>query len=173
MEMQQIQTKIEESEKKPGLLLVDVKKLENTTLSMLESLKERDNRRKKWVEIENQSLKKRLDQQHSWFSTKRKAIKEMDRERHKEFIKTMGKLLDGNIEAVHLLNKARKALKENNKRVTDDITRLKRDLEELDMEERKCINGWRKKLKNNLEAASKHQRQKEDRKENKNSQRNT
>ena len=110
------------------------------------------------MEIENQSLKKRLDQQHSWFSTKRKAIKEMDRERHNEFMKTMGKLLDENIEAVHLLNKARKALKENNKRVTDDITRLKGDLEELCMEEKKCINGWRKELKNYLEAASKHQR---------------
>ena len=165
MESQQIRTQLEESGKKPGLLLVDMKKLENTILSMLETLKERDNRRKKWMEIENQSIKKRLNQQHSWFSTKQKAIKEMDKERHNKFMKTMEKLLDENIEAVHLLNKARKALKENNKRVTDDITRLKGDLEELGMEEKKCINGWRKELKNYLEAASKHQRQEEDRKE--------
>ena len=172
MEMQQIQTRIEEFGKKPGLLLVNMKKLENTILSMLETLKERDNRRKKWVEIENQSLKKRLDKQHRWFSTKRKAIREMDREKHNEFMKSKGRLLDENIEAVHLLNKARKALKENNKRVTDDITRLKGDLEELGMEEKKCINGWRKELKNYLEAASKHQRQEEDRKESEKFQRN-
>ena len=172
MESQQIQTRLEESGKKPGLLLVNMKKLENTILSMLETLKERDNRRKKWVEIETQSLKKRLDPQHNWVSTKQKAIKEMDRERHNKFMKTMGKLLDENIEAVHLLNKARKALTENNKRVTDDITRLKGDLEDLDMEEKKSIKGWRKELKNYLEAVSKHQRQEEDRKENESSQRN-
>ena len=41
MESQQIRTRIEESGKKPGLLLVDMKKLENTILSMLETLKER------------------------------------------------------------------------------------------------------------------------------------
>ena len=170
MESQQIQTRIEESGKKPGLLLVDMKKLENTILSLLETLKERDNRRQKWMKIENQSLKKRMDQQHSWWRTKQKSIKEMDRERHNEFMKSKGRLLDDNIEAVHLLNKARKALKKNDKRVTDDLTRLKGDLEELDMEEKKCINGWRKELKNYLTAASKHQRQEEDRKENENSQ---
>ena len=142
-----------------------MKKLENTILSMLETLKEQDNRRKKWVEIENQSMKKRMDQQHSWFSTKQKAIKETDKERHNKFMKTMGKLLNENIEAVHLLNKARKALKENNKRVTDDITRLKGDLEELDMEEKKSIKGWTEELKKYLKAVSKHQRQEEDRKE--------
>ena len=139
---------------------------------MLETLKERDNKRQKWKEIENQSLKKRRDQQHSWLSMKQKSIKEMDRKRHNEFMKSNGRLLDENIEAVHLLNKARKALKENNKRVTDDITRLKGDLEELDMEEKRCINGWRKELKNYLEAASKHQRQEEDRKEYEKFQRN-
>ena len=171
MEMQQIQTQIEESGKKPGLLLVNMKKLENNILSMLETLKESDNRRQKWMEVENQSLNRRMDQQYSWLSTKQKAIKEMDTERHNEFMKNKGRLLDENIEAVHLINKARKALKENNKRVTDDITRLKGDLEELDTEERKCINGWRKELKNYLEAASKHQRQEEDRKQNENSQR--
>ena len=96
----------------------------------------------------------------------------MDRERHNEFMKSKGRLLDENIEAVQLLNKARKALKENNKRVTDDITRLKGDLEELGMEEKKCINGWRKELKNYLEAVSKHQRQEEDRKESEKFQRN-
>ena len=80
--------------------------------------------------------------------------------------------MDENIEAVQLLNKAGRALKENNKRVKDDITRLKGDLEELGMEEKKCINGWRKELKNYLEAASKHQRQIEDRKESKKFQRN-
>ena len=164
MESQQIRTRIEEAWKKPGLLLVNMKKLENTILSMLETLMERDNRRQKWKEIENQSLRKRRDQQHSWLSMNQKSIKEMDRERHNEFMKSNGRLLDENIEAVHLLNKARKALKENNKRVTDDITRLKGDLEELDMEEKRCINGWRKELKNYLEAASKHQRQEEDRK---------
>ena len=111
MESQQIQTRIEESGKKPGLLLVDMKKLENTILSLLETLKERDNRRQKWMKIENQSLKKRMDQQHSWWRTKQKSIKEMDRERHNEFMKSKGRLLDDNIEAVHLLNKARKALK--------------------------------------------------------------
>ena len=68
----------------------------------------------------------------------------MDRERYNEFMKSKGRLLDENIEAVQLLNKARKALKENNKRVTDDITRLKGDLQELGIEEKKCINGWRK-----------------------------
>ena len=172
MESQQIQTRIEESGKKPGLLLVDMKKLKNTILSMLETLKERDNRRKKWMDIENQSLNRRMDQQHSWLSTKKKAFKEMDRERQNEFMKSKGRLLDKNIEAVQLLNKARKALKENNKRVTDDITRLKGDLEELGMEEKKCINGWRKELKNYLEAASKHQRQEEDRKESEKFQRN-
>ena len=171
-EMQQIQTWIEESGKKPGLLLVDIKKLENTILSMLETVKERDNRRQEWKEIENQSLKKRRDQQHSWLSTKQKSIKEVDRERHNEFKKSNGRLLDENIEAVHLLNKARKALQENNKRVTDYITLLKGELEELDMEEKKCINGWKKELKNYLKAASEHQRQEEDRKENENSQRN-
>ena len=173
MEMQQIQARIEESGKKPGLLKVDMKKLENTILSMLETLKERDNRRKKWVEIENQSMKKRLDQQHSWFSTKQKAIKEMDRDRHNKFMKNKERLLDEDIEAVHLLNKARKALKENNKRVTDDIIRLKENLEELDMEEKKSINGWTKELKKYIDVVSKHQRQEEDRKENENSQRNT
>ena len=156
MEMQQIQTWIEESGKKPRLLLVNMKKLENTILSMLETIKERDNRRQKWMDIENQSLNRRMDQQHSWLSTKKKAFKEMDKERHNEFMKSKGRLLDENIEAVHLLNKARKALKENNKRVADDITRLKGDLEELGMEEKKCINGWRKELKNYLKAASKH-----------------
>ena len=65
MEMQQIQTWIEESGKKPGLLLVDMKKLENSILSMFETLKERDNRRQKWMDIENQSLNRRMDQQHS------------------------------------------------------------------------------------------------------------
>ena len=60
----------------------------------------------------------------------------------------MERLLDENIEAVHLLNKAKKkALKENNKRVTDDKTRLKGDLEELDMEEKKSINGWTRNLR--------------------------
>ena len=172
MESQQIRTRLEESGKKPGLSLVDMKKLENTILSMLETIKERDNRRQKWMDIENQSLNRKMDQQHSWLSTKKKAFKEMDRERHNEFMKSKGRLLDENIEAVHLLNKARKALKENNKRVTDDITRLKGDLEELGMEEKKCINGWRKELKNYLEAASKHQRQEEDRKESKKFQRN-
>ena len=172
MESLQIQTQIEESGKKPRLLLVDMKKLENTILSMLETLKEWHDRRKKWMDIENQSLNRRIDQQHSWLSTKKKAFKEMDRERHNEFMKSKGRLLDENIEAVHLLNKARKALKENNKRVTDDITRLKGDLEELGMEEKKCINGWRKELKNYLEAASKHQRQEEDRKEREKFQRN-
>ena len=113
---------------------------------MLDTLKERDNRRQKWMEIECQSTKKRMDQQHSWLNTKQKAIKEMDRERHNEFMKSMGRSLDKNTEAAHLLNKARKALKENNKGVTDDITRLKGDLEELDMEEKKCINGWVKEL---------------------------
>ena len=169
MEMQQIQAQIEESGKKPGLLLVDMKKLENT---MLETLKERDNKRQNWMKIENQSLKKRMDKQHSWLSTKQKAFNEMDRERHNEFMKSKGRLLDDNIEAVHLLNKARKALKEDHKRVTDDITRLKGDLEELDMEEKRCINRWRKELKNYLEAASKHQRQEEDRKEYEKFQRN-
>ena len=173
MEMQQLQTRIEESGKKSRLLLVDMKKLENTILSMLEVLKERDNRRQKWMDIENQSLKKRMDQQHSWLTTKQKVIKEMEREKHNEFMKSKGRSLDENIEAVHLLNKARKALKENNKRVTDDITRLKGDLEELDTEEKECINRWRKELKNYLKAASKHRKQEEDRKENKNSQRNT
>ena len=144
MESQQIRTQFEESGKKPGLLLVNRKKLENNILSMLETLKERDNRRKKWMDIENQSLKKRMDQQHSWLSTKQKVIKEMERQKHNEFMKSKGRLLDENIEAVHLLNKARKALTENNKRVTDDITRLKGYLEELGMEEKKCINGWRK-----------------------------
>ena len=139
---------------------------------MLETLKERDKRRQKWKEIENQSLRKRRDQQHSWLSTNQKSIKEMDRERHNEFMKSNGRLLDENIEAVHLLNKARKALKENNKRVTDDTTRLKGDFEELDVEEKRCINGWRKELKNYLEAASKHQRQEEDRKEYEKFQRN-
>ena len=172
MESQQIQTQIEESGKKPGLLLVNMKKLENTILSMLETLKERDNRRKKWVEIENQSMKKRLDQQHSWFSTKQKAIKETDKERHNKFMKTMGKLLNENIEAVHLLHKARKALKENNKRVTGDITQLKGDLEELDMEEKKSIKGWTEELRKYLKAVSKHQRQEEDRKEHEKFQRN-
>ena len=172
MEMQQIQTWIEESGKKPELLLVDMKKLENTILSMLETLKERDSRRQKWMDIENQSLNRRMDQQHSWLSTKKKAFKEMDRERHNEFMKSKGRLLDENIEAVQLLNKARKALKENNKRVTEDITRLKGDLQELGMEEKRCINGWRKELKNYLEAASKHQRQEEDRKESEKFQKN-
>ena len=172
MESQQIQTQIEESGKKPGLLLVNMKKLENTILSMLETLKERDNRRKKWVEIENQSMKKRLDQQHSWFSTKQKAIKETDKERHNKFMKTMGKLLNENIEAVHLLHKARKALKENNKRVTGDITQLKGDLEELDMGEKKSIKGWTEELRKYLKAVSKHQRQEEDRKEHEKFQRN-
>ena len=172
IKMQQIQTQIEESGKKPGLLLVDMKKLENTMLSMLETLKERNNRRQKWMDIENQSLNRRMDKQHSWLSTKKKAFKEMDRERHNESMKSKGRLLDENIEAVYLLNKARKALKENNKRVTDDITRLKGDLEELGMEEKKCINGWRKELKNYLKAASKHRRQEEDRKENEKFQRN-
>ena len=171
MESQQIWTRIEESGKKPGLLLVDMNKLENTILSMLETLKERDNRRKKWMDIANQSLNRRIDQQHSWLSTKKKAFKEMDRERNNEFMKSKGRLLDENIEAVHLLNKARKALKENNKRVTDDITRLKGDLEELGIEEKKCINGWRRELKNYLEAVSK-QRQEEDRKESEKFQRN-
>ena len=41
METQQIQTRLEESGKKPGLLLVDMKKLENDILSMLETVKER------------------------------------------------------------------------------------------------------------------------------------
>ena len=41
------------------------------------------------------------------------------------------------------------------------------------MEEKKSINGWTKELKKYLEAVSKHQRQKEDRNVNKNSQRNT
>ena len=76
----------------------------------------------------------------------------MDRERHNEFMKRKGRLLDENIEAVQRLNKVRKALKENNKRITDDITRLKGDLEELGMEEKKCIKGWRKELKNYLKA---------------------
>ena len=75
MESQQIWTWIEESGKKPGLLLVDMKKLENTILSMLETLKERDNKRQKWMDIENQSLNRRMDQQHSWLSTKKKAFK--------------------------------------------------------------------------------------------------
>ena len=149
-----------------------MKKLENTILSLLETVKERDNRRQKWMDIENQSLNRRMDQQHSWLSTKKKAFKEMDRERHDEFMKSKGRLLDENTEAVHLLNKARKALKESNKRVTDDITRLKGDLKELGMEEKKCINGWRKELKNYLEAVSKHQRQEEDRKESEKFQRN-
>ena len=92
MESQQIRTQIEESGKKPGLLLVDMKKLENTVLSMLETLKEWDNRRKKWMDIENQSLNRRMDQQHSWLSTKKKAFKEMDRERHNEFMKSKGRL---------------------------------------------------------------------------------
>ena len=61
MESQQIWTWIEESGKKPGLVLVDMKKLENTILSMLETLKEQDNRRKKWMDIENQSLNRRMD----------------------------------------------------------------------------------------------------------------
>ena len=39
MESKQIQTWIEESGKKPGLLLVNMKKLEHTILSMLETLK--------------------------------------------------------------------------------------------------------------------------------------
>ena len=172
MERQQIQTQIEESGKKPGLLLVNMKKLENTIVSMLETLKEWDNQRQKWVKIEKQSFKKRMDKQHSWLNTKQKAFQEMDRERHNEFMKSKGRLLDEIIEAVHFLNKARKALKENNKRVTDDITRLKGDLEELDMEEKKCINGWRKELQNYFKAASKHQRQGEDRKENEKFQRN-
>ena len=115
MEMQQIQTWIEESGKKPRLLLFNMKKLENTILSMLETLKERDNRRQKWMDIENQSLNQRMDQQHSWLNTKKKVFKEMDRERRNEFMKSKERLLDENIEAVHLLNKARKALKENNK----------------------------------------------------------
>ena len=170
--MQQIQTRIEESRKKPRLLLVDRKKLENTILSMLETLTERDNKRQKWMDIENQSLKKRMDHQRSWLSTKQKVIKEMERDKHNEFMKSKGRLLDENIEAVHLLNKARKALKENNRRVTDDIARLKGDLEELDMEEKKSINGWTKELKKYLKAVSKHQRQEEDRKENEKFQRN-
>ena len=49
----------------------------------------------------------------------------MDRERHDEFMKCMGRLLQENIEAVHLLNKASNALKEKNKTVANDITRLK------------------------------------------------
>ena len=155
MESQQIQTRLEESGKKPRLLLVNMKKLENTILSMLETVKERDNRRQKWMEIENQSMRKRMDQQHSWLNTKQKSIKEMDRERHNEFMKNMGRLLDENIEAVHLLNKVRKALKDNNKRVTDDITRLKGDLEELDMKEKKSIKGWTEELKKYLKAVSK------------------
>ena len=106
IEMQQIQTQIEEFGKKPALLLIDMKKLENTMLSMLETLKERDNRRQKWTDIENQSLNRRMDQQHSWLSTKKKAFKEMDRKRQNEFMKSKGRLLDENIEAVHLLNKA-------------------------------------------------------------------
>ena len=91
MESQQIWTRIEESGKKPELLLVDLKKLENTILSMLETLKERDNRRQKWMDIENQSLIRRMDQQLSWLSTKKKAFKEMDRERHNEFMKSKGR----------------------------------------------------------------------------------
>ena len=50
---------------------------------------------------------------------------------------------------------------------------MKGDLEELDMEEKECINQWRKELKNYLKAAAKYRKQEEDRKENKNSQRNT
>ena len=79
--------------------------------------------------------------------------------------------MDENIKAVHLLSKARKALKKDNKRVTDDIARLKGDLEELNMEEKKSINGWTKELKKYLKVVSKHQRQDDDRKENENEQR--
>ena len=45
--------------KKPGSLLTDTNELENTLLPMLETLKDKDNKRQKWLEIESQSLKKR------------------------------------------------------------------------------------------------------------------
>ena len=167
VEMQQIQDQIDESMKltRPGLLLTNAKELENNLLTMLDTLRDRENTLQKCLEIESQSLKKRLKQQDNWVNTKQKAIQKMDKERHIKFMGSLSccEIMEKDSEVTQLLNKVRKVVKENDKKVKEDITRLKGDLEELDTVERKYIKGWQKKLKNYLEVVSKHQMQEKDR----------